>query len=197
MSVVGPGDWTYVELSLGQHRTRALLDTGASRTILRRSEFNLICKTLGRTPILSKTINLCAVTGHPIKVLGSTEINEAQLGPISVIVVEGIQHACILGRDVLKDKQAVIDYQNGALICHKATFPLIPTAEHDYVESFGPRPPQMDKDIIRRCVNEYEHIFAAKGESLGCHPDIAVRIITEGPPFKRRPYRIPFKRGQL
>ena len=55
-------------------------------------------------------------------------------------------------------------------------------------------PPLMDKDTIKQCVMEYQHIFAAKGESLGCHPDIAVRIITQGPPIKRRPYRIPFKK---
>ena len=134
-----------MELSLGQHRTRALLDTGASRTILRRSEFNYICKYLGRTPVLAKSIDLCAVTGHPITVLGSTEINETQLGPIPVIVVDGIQHACILGRDVLTKIQAVIDYQKGILTCNKALFKLIPTTEQESMDSFGPRPPPHGK----------------------------------------------------
>ena len=123
----------------------AMIDSGASRTILRRSEFDMICKYLGRTPVLSKTIDLCAVTGHPIKVLGSTEIMEAQLGPIPIIVVEGINHACILGRDILKDKQALIDYKKGILQFEKAHFKLIPTPRHESVDSFGPRPPPNGK----------------------------------------------------
>ena len=141
MSVVGPGDWIYVELSLGHHRTLALLDSGASRTILRRSEFDIICKSLGRTPNLSKSVDLFAITGHPITVLGSTEIREAQIGPISVIVVDSVQHACIFGREVLKEKQAVIDYQKGTLKCGNSHFKLIPTSKADAIDSFGPRLP--------------------------------------------------------
>ena len=117
----------------------AMIDSGASRTILRRKEFDTMCKYLGRTPVLSKTIDLCAVTGHPITVLGSTEIMEAQLGPIPIIVVEGINHACILGRDILKDKQAVIDYKKGTLKFEKAHFQLIPTSKQESVDSFGIR----------------------------------------------------------
>ena len=54
----------------------------------------------------------------------------------------------------------------------------------------------MTRDKIKQCVLQHEHLFATKGEPLGCHPDIAVRIITEGPPIRRRPYRIPLKKRQ-
>ena len=107
---MGPGDWLYVELNFSKCYIYSLLDSGAARTILRRQEFNKICKQLGRQPILSKTVDLCAVTGDQLKVLGSTELFEAKLGSIPVIVVDNIQHPCILGRDVLKQQQAAEEF---------------------------------------------------------------------------------------
>ena len=44
---------------------------------------------------------------------------------------------------------------------------------------------------------DHEHIFAAKGEPLGCNPDITVRIETEGPPIHRRPYRVPLAKRKV
>ena len=191
---MGPGDWLYVSLQFSKCHIYSLINSGASRSILRRQEFDAICKSLGRTPILSKTIDLCAVTGHQLNVLGTTELVEEQLGVIPIIVVDGIQHPCILGRDVLKAQEAIINYQTGTLTCKNASFPLTPSTTPPMIESFGSRPPVMKSDKIKQCIAEYEHLFAIKGEPLGCHPDIAVRIITEGPPIKRRPYRIPLKK---
>ena len=138
---MGQGDWLYVELSFNDHKVLSLIDSGASRSILRCQEFDAICKQIGRTPILAKTIDLCAVTGHPLKVLGATELSEAQLGPLPIIVVEGIQHACIIGRDLFKAKQAIINYKTGTLQCTDASFDLIPRTAPQTIDSFGPRPP--------------------------------------------------------
>ena len=41
----------------------------------------------------------------------------------------------------------------------------------------------MESPPIEQCINANEDLFAAKGERLGCHPDIQVRIETEGPPI--------------
>ena len=133
---------------------------------------------------------LCGVTGHDIKVLGQTEICEDELGPISVIIVEGINHGMILGRDVLAGDGAHIDYNSGVLNWRGKTLPLVPAEGCAALESLGPRPPITESPAIERCVNENEDLFAAKGEDLGCHPEIAVRIETEGLPIKRRPYRL-------
>ena len=37
-------------------------------------------------------------------------------------------------------------------------------------------------------------MFSARGEPLGRHPHISVRIKTEGSPIKQRPYRLPFRK---
>ena len=92
----------FVDLDFYGVHIHGLVDTGASRSVLRRHEFNLLCKLTGRTPILKHCVELCGVTGHNIKVLGSTQLSEASIGPINVIIVEDINHALIIGRDALK-----------------------------------------------------------------------------------------------
>ena len=94
-------------------------------------------------PLLRKTIQLCGVTGHHIKVLGQTELGETKLGPISVIVVEDIAHAMILGRDVLKQEGAAIDYVAGMLSWRGYLLPLQPRPTALDIASLGDRPPKM------------------------------------------------------
>ena len=158
---------------------------------MRRREFDIICKAVGRCPILSKSIKLCGVTGHDLTVLGKTQLDEGHLGPINVIVVDDIRHPMILGHDLLTKHEAIIDYSHGILSMVKHDFPLLPTQDNPALESLGERPPRVVDSRIGQCVAQYEDLFAAKGEMLGCHPDIMVQIHTEGGPIKRRPYRIP------
>ena len=91
----------FIELSIYGQRIRALVDSGASKSVLRHAELFALCKLANRIPVLRKSVQLCGVIGHDITVLGSTEICDDKLEPIPVIVVEGIGHAMILGRDVM------------------------------------------------------------------------------------------------
>ena len=186
----------YVELTLHGCHIHALVDTGASRTVVRRGEFERMCRKSGRTTVLKRAVELVGVTGHTIKVLGSTEIAEEKLGPIHVIVVEGIDHQMILGRDVLRSDNATIDYKAGMLKWRGQCVPMIPPKLRLTLASLGEKPPVMTVSKVAACVERSEDLFAAKGEALGCHPDLVVRIHTEGPPIKRRPYRLPLTKRQ-
>ena len=186
----------YVDLSFYNVHIHALVDSGASKTVLRRKEFDLLCKITGRSPILTKGVELYGVTGHGIKVLGTTQLLEASLGPMDVIVVDDINHPLILGRDVLKAARTQIDYANGLLKWEGRSLDLLPQRCVLAIESFGDKRPLMTDTAITKCVEDHEHLFSAKGENLGCHPDIMVRIETEGPPVKRRPYRLPLKKKE-
>jgi predicted aspartyl protease len=53
-----------------------LIDTGASRTVLRRREYEKLRIITGRQAVLEKSEELCGVTGHEIAVMGKTEIEE-------------------------------------------------------------------------------------------------------------------------
>jgi hypothetical protein len=171
------------------------VDTGASRTVLRRHEYEILRRRTGRTAILDKAAELIGVTGHDLAVLGKTQITEEQLGNMTVIIVDHIGHPMILGRDVLSPGGAVIDYEQGILTCGQTVLTLIPaTPPPHQLSSLGDHPPIVSDSAIGQCVSQNEDLFAAKGEPLGCHPDIAVRIETEGRPIKRRPYRLPLKK---
>ena len=119
----------------------ALVDTGATHSVLRRSTFQHICKATGRCPVLKKTVQLCGVTGHNLQVHGSTEIADDELGPIPVIIVEGISHAMILGRDVLVTDGARIDYENSLLTWRGHGLHLKAASSCHSLASLGPRPP--------------------------------------------------------
>ena len=119
----------------------ALVDTGASHSVLRRSVFLQICKATGRSSILKKTVRLCGVTGHNLQVHGSTEIADDELGPIPVIIVEGIAHAMILGRDVLATDGACIDYDKSLLAWRGHALHLQAAGTCPTLASLGPRPP--------------------------------------------------------
>ena len=196
LSAAAPDELMYVDLDFYNCHIHALVDSGASKSVLRRREFDILCKLTGRTPIVTKGVELYGVTGHGLKVLGSTQLRETSLGPIPVIIVEDINHALILGRDVLKAHKAHIDYENGVLSWQDHRLDLLPQRCVLTIDSFGTKPPLMSQGIITRCVEAHEHLFSAKGEHLGCHPDIMVRIETEGGPIKRRPYRLPLKKRE-
>ena len=88
----------------------------------------------------------------------------------------------------------MIDYDAGMLTCRGVSLPLLPARQPIAFDSLGDKPPIIEDTFIGQCVTQQADLFAAKGENLGCHPDILVRIHTEGAPIKRRPYRLPLKK---
>ena len=106
----------FVDLKIHGQIIRALVDTCAARTVLRRYEFKDLCKRLGRQPILKTTLGLQGVTGHELKVCGKTQVLEDDVGILQVIVVDSISHPAILGRDVNRPEEATVDYSTGQLL---------------------------------------------------------------------------------
>ena len=130
----------YVDLNFYNVHIHALIDTGATRSVLRRKEFDKLCLLMGRTPVVTKGVQLYGVTGHGLSVLGSTELLEASMGPIPVIVVDDINHALIIGRDVLRSLKSSIDYDKGVLSWADKHLTLLPQRCPLAVESFRTRP---------------------------------------------------------
>ena len=147
---------------------------------------------------MNNSVKLVGVTGHDLSVLGSTQLSEVNLGIITVIIVEGINHPMILGRDCMQSLNMKVDYANRQLAWQNKALPLLPVTANPELASVGDRPTRVADSKIQECINNNQHVFATKGQALGCHPEIMVRIETEGRPVKRRPYRIPLaKRTDL
>jgi predicted aspartyl protease len=132
----------YVELNFYGCPIHALVDTGASRTVLRRHEYEILRRITGRTAILDQAADLIGVTGHDLQVLGKTQLQEKTLGIVTVIIVDNIGHPMILGRDALAPDGARIDYQQGIITWRKHLLHLIPaSAPPAIMNSLGENPP--------------------------------------------------------
>ncbi len=173
------------------------MDTGASRTLLRRKEFLNICKDTRRQTILRPSVELCSLTGHALDVKGETELMEDQGGSVKVIVVDGLSHAAILVVDVL-GKEAIINFEEQNLKWRHNDYPLQNyVSTQTPIESLGPSPPKIMGELIEKVVKEFESLFAAKGEKIGRHPVVEMKILTTGGPFRQRAYQAPLAKRHL
>ena len=78
------------------------MDTGASRSLLRGNKFMEIVRASHRSPILFPTSHqLQSLTGEQIRVWGTTQIDIADAGPITVYVVDNMSNDLILGVDAI------------------------------------------------------------------------------------------------
>ena len=83
------------------------LDTGSIR--MNRTFYDLV-RTQHRVPLLSpSTLGLQSVTGHPLKVLGQTQIKLQDAGSIKVYVVDNLNKDLILGIDAICAGKGKID----------------------------------------------------------------------------------------
>jgi len=167
------------------------LDTGASRTLLRRKEFVEICRDLRRQPILKPTVELCSLTGHQLTVMGETELPERIGGPIKVIIVDGMPHPAILGMDTL-GREAVVNFAEQNLHWRGNDYPLRTyVSTYSNIASLGHDPPIIKGALIEEVVKDFNDLFSAKGEKIGCHPGVEMSISTTGGPIRQRSYRVP------
>ena len=172
-----------------------LVDSGAARSLLRRSVFLKVCKTFSRMPLLSPTFPLFSVSGTPLHVLGEAELAIGR-GIISKwVVVEDIHHDAILGADLLNkrinENKANVDFNTDTLILGKESFPLYYDGDGEY-ESFS------FIDPFSELLKSYQNVFFQKGGKLPpCN--LAPLIIDTGDsaPIFQRPYRTPLAKRKI
>ena len=99
-------------LTLGGYRVTALVDTGASRTLLRLGTFQKIILHSHRPRFLRTTGPLQGANGTPLDVRGEMQIKIDHIdSPASVVIVDGISHDMIIGHDLLTAGRCVLDYR--------------------------------------------------------------------------------------
>ena len=100
----------YVEVSLYDSSHMALADSGASVTII--SHKIIPREVLNNLEVTQ--IQVSGVTGTELRVLGTTNITLNFAGQIkishSVLIVDGMNEAIILGRDILIPHQCILNY---------------------------------------------------------------------------------------
>ena len=178
-------------------RFRALLDTGASCSLLRRDIFEQIVGKTHQICHLLKTPRMQAVNGTEIQAIGQTEIQlDLVPEPIKVIIVETLPHDMILGDSVLRNGCAVLDLRNNSLLWYGRKWSI---ERHGLTgfESIGPIAPQTGNACIDQLVRQNSDVFSAKGERLGDCVLEALTISTKCPPICQKAYRTPLCKRTL
>lgn len=83
----------FTDLPFKGGEVRALVDSGASRSLLRREAYLDICKQQSRIPLIRKTAPLFSVSGAKLTTLGETEMEMHPGGAWPWTIVEGISRA--------------------------------------------------------------------------------------------------------
>ena len=117
------GEWRpYASLVFtGGSKVSALVDSGASRSLLRRDIFLQICTSLSRSPILQRTLPLITVAKTPLHVLGEATISLQGSIAWPWVIVDNIPYQAILGADLLKEVNAALNFQSSTLTLANVT----------------------------------------------------------------------------
>ena len=113
-----------VNLILSGIKVTALVDTGASCTLLRRDIFDLIVRRTHRACLLEHSGPLQGLGGVSLKVCGKTQVAiSGIISPVEVVVCDELPHEMILGDTSLRKGGGVCDRFNTK--CVYLVFPEI------------------------------------------------------------------------
>ena len=180
-----------VNLVISGIKVTALVDTGATCSLLRRDLFDLVVHKTHRSNVLHKSLPLRGLGGLSLQVDGQTQIKVAGVrNPIDVVICRNIPHEMILGNDALRSGNGVIDLKSNILSWSHNTWPLRKHKSTGHA-SVGPIFPETGSAAIDKLVHKNADVFAAKGEKNGCCSTGQLRIKTYGPPICQKAYRMP------
>ena len=165
--------------------------TGSSSTLLAASVFYRIVKNQHRTPLLSSsTLRLQSVTGHSLKVLGSTQICIQNAGCINVIVVDQLQNDLTLGIDSITQGQGRLDFKTKNFFWFRKNWPLQGERASQIISAIH-NIPVSGITPIDMLISKHSKIFSPKTSPLTPCLVQPLKIITEGNPICQRAYRAP------
>ena len=174
----------------------ALLDTGASRTILRRDIYDVIQRATHSPTLLKPSPNLKTLCGNHMITLGETELPVAHAKPINVIVVENMDQELVLGNDNVQLGNSVINFRDRELVWYGERWPLL-FSDAAGIAGLSETTIATGYEDIDKIIETYDDVFSGKFEGNGqCNLKPAF-IETKGPPICQKPYRLPLHRRQI
>ena len=182
-----------VKLTFNNLPVLALVDTGASGTLLRREIFDRICQSSHRIPtVRPSNVALQSVTGHPLQVLGTTQVMLEGSIPLSVTIVDKLPQEMILGSDELVRGAGRLDLVSGTMLWFDRCWdlhlsPYLPPAQLAHT---APATHPAFNDIVRA----FSDIFAEPNGQQGHCSILPLKIQTTGQPVYQRPYRAPLSK---
>ena len=175
----------------GGSKVSALVDSGASRSLLRRDIFLSICKSISRVPLLRRTLPLFSVSKNPLHVLGEADIALEGSVSWSWVIVENIPYEAILGADLLKRVDADLNFHSNTLTLADVPFPI--TFDDNLNRSIT----SFDSPL-QTLLDNYKDVFHTPGEPVKpCLLSPLVIDTGSSFPVHQRPYRTPLAKRPL
>ena len=189
-----PDNQVSMNLEIAHKPRRALIDTGASRSLMSKALYLEICKTSHRLPVVQTAEMLKSLSGHVIPTLGKTslDINE-QVVPF--YIVEKLGHDILIGGDALDILEAKIDFK-----AHTVSF-----GPEEIVKRRKATTERVKGDMVMAAVHtegdgwaaRYPDAFGAGG-GLKSTDLVEMTIDTGGAvPINQRPYRLPLRKRKI
>ena len=186
-----------VDLQVGGLSIGALVDTGASCTLLRLDIFHTLADRAHRHRLLADAPALRGVSGASLYVRGSTEIKiQGVTKPIRVTVLSDLPCKMMLGEDALQDGQGIIDFGRNVLRWHRREWPRRRFG-HAFEASLGQLLPETGDEQINELIKKNADLFSAKGEPNGVCSNSPIHIKASNPPIRQAAYRTPLSKRKL
>ena len=143
-----------VDLQVGGLSIGALVDTGASFTLLRLDIFHTLVDRAHRHRLLADAPALRGVSGAFLDVRGSTEIKIQGVAKlIRVTVLGDLPCKMVLGVDALQDCEGIIDFGRNVLRWHRREWPMR-HLEHAFEASLGQVLPETGDEQINQLIRK-------------------------------------------
>ena len=185
----------HINIQIGNNKralvTPALVDTGASISVINKELAQQICTKEGRLYLLTKThATVTSATGHGLQICGTLEAKVSGIGTVSFHVVQGLSnHSCIIGWDELQKhgfqlNKSEIRWGNTVFQLDSYTKQGIAEIHHT------PHSPNLQKVI-----EKYKAVFG-KPNQLQQAQVPPMEIKTTGYPIHQRTYRTPLAKRE-
>ena len=186
-----------VDLQVGGLSIGALVETGASCTLLLLNIFHTLADRAHRHRLLADAPALRGVSGASLDVRGSTEIKiQGVAKTIRVTVLGDLPCKMVLGEDALQDGQGIIDFGRNALRWHRREWPMR-RIQHALEASPGQVLPETGDGQINQLIQKNAYLFSAKGEPNGFCSNSPIHNKTNNPPISQAAYRTPLSKRKL
>ena len=140
-------------------------------------------------------MGLQSVTGHSLKILGTTQIAIDGAACLDVHVVDHLKNDLILGIDAINKGEGKIDFVKQTFLWFGTEWPLLGEKTSQIIGIIE-RPLTQSHPSINQLISKFNHIFSSKSTPLTTCSLQPIKIITEGDPICQRAYRTPLLKRQ-
>ena len=163
------------------------MDTGASRSLIRKDVWTDICMGMHRTPLLFTGEVLQSLSGHVLPTSRRSCITVSGKS-VYVYVIDELFHDLLLGGDALDILGAVIDYRHHTVTMDDRKFEYEDASNKDRM---------LASAKWERWGELFPDVFSASGPLRSTHSVSMVIDTGNAMPINQRLYRLPLRKRQI